>query len=123
MEDFIGHYEAPLQDRASASDILSTRTIQVIPIKNFRYFSHRDREGTMGGDPARLIDSSDVKLLAVAGNDAFFGLKFLDYSWPAQLPRAKANYACQTISKAVFFQPPTQRLHQGRSEKEAVHEA
>ena len=102
MDDFIDHYEAPPQDRDSASDMILYRTTQVIPIYNFQFFPHRNREGTLGDDPARMIDSSDVRSIAVAGNEEFLGLKFLDHSWPAQLPWATAYYACKAISIAVF---------------------
>ena len=58
MEIFIGHYEAPPQDRESAGDIFFHRTTHITPIYNFQFFLHRNREGILGDEPTRVIDSS-----------------------------------------------------------------
>ncbi len=57
---------------------------------SFKFYPHRNGEEAMGDFPARMIDATGVKLIAVAGNAEVLNMKFLDYAWPAQFPQAKA---------------------------------
>ena len=79
LEDFCGHPFVSSGEE-TAAEIIWGRVVRLIPFYEFRDFPRRNRDEQRHPSEAKLLDSSNAKLLVAAGNSALFELKFLQRS-------------------------------------------